>query len=93
MTVTIIDSCPSCSSAIPASQFSKLAPTNLGSVAVQFQQVKKTPVLFGDHITVSTDGCKTEVPYRFSSSRVFNGHEATEPWQILIAPVNQSSRD
>lgn len=39
VTVTVVDSCPSCSSAIPASQFSKLAPTNVGSVAVQLQQV------------------------------------------------------
>lgn len=37
--VTVVDSCPSCSTAVPAAAFNQLAPTYLGNIAVQLQQV------------------------------------------------------
>ncbi|BDA41084.1 probable Expansin-B17 at N-terminal half [Coccomyxa sp. Obi] len=41
--VTVVDSCSSCSTAIPAATFNRLAPTYLGNIAVQMQQVDCTP--------------------------------------------------
>ncbi len=40
--VTVVDSCSSCSTAVPAAAFNLLAPTYIGNIAVQLQQVSAT---------------------------------------------------